>query len=187
MREIVMGKVGNGSMTSSGFSCVCAELDILFNAGSADVAYDSLAFHPPPKCEPHTRIRLLKNIRRWVDSGKEKILFLAGVAGAGKTAIAQTVADAYAGRGVLAASYFTFRGSSSANKITHFIPTMTHQIATSSRKKREIIQKAMEGPSLLHKPLEAQLDRLIIEPYSPSWLRGIFPVTRPDICLISMD
>ncbi|KAF8982583.1 hypothetical protein BDQ17DRAFT_1228099, partial [Cyathus striatus] len=49
----------------------------------------------PPKCHPETRKAVINDIMSWVDSNEpnEKIMWLQGPAGAGKTTIAQTVAE----------------------------------------------------------------------------------------------
>jgi hypothetical protein len=107
-----------------------------------------------------------------------------GPAGAGKSAIAQTVAAACAERKILAASYFFFRGSPSRNTITPLIPTIAHQIATSSPEKRRKLEKIIKDPSILHKALEVQLDKLILKPYRPSFFRRIFSFKRMRYLLI---
>ncbi|KAF8347570.1 hypothetical protein F5887DRAFT_35858 [Amanita rubescens] len=69
--------------------------------------YDSLARYPPPKCHPKTRKKVLKIISDWIDDSypRQRIMWLNGPAGAGKSAIAQTVAERYKDSR-LAASFF---------------------------------------------------------------------------------
>lgn len=56
------------------------------------------------------------------------MLWLSGPAGAGKTAIMQTVAERCDERGVLHANFFYFRADSSRSHTTPFIATLMHQI-----------------------------------------------------------
>jgi len=70
-------------------------------------AYDSQEHDPAPRCLPGTQKEVLEKIRQWVKAGSEgkSILWLHGPAGAGKSAIAQTVAETYTWRSELAASF----------------------------------------------------------------------------------
>ena len=63
-------------------------------------AYDSRERDPAPRCLAGTRKEILKEIETWIEAGHQgkSILWLHGPAGAGKSAIAQTVAETCAGR-----------------------------------------------------------------------------------------
>jgi len=67
----------------------------------------------PQKCHPHTRESVVKSIVDWVKVADKVALFLwlYGPAGAGKTAIAQTIAELLEGLGLLAAAFFFSRNS----------------------------------------------------------------------------
>lgn len=148
---------------------------MLLNATSKEASFDAQARFPPPRCDENTRTALLEHIFRWIDSGEEDILYLDGPAGAGKSAIAQTVAVVCAARKILAGSYFFFQGSPLRNTITHLIPTIAYHIAIftiGNRKKMKRVLK--EDPSVLDKSPEVQLHKLIFEPYELSLLWRIF-------------
>ena len=51
--------------------------------------HDSSARYPPPLCHPNTCQKVLKIITDWID--RHCIMWLNGHAGAGKSAIAQTI------------------------------------------------------------------------------------------------
>ena len=70
---------------------------------NSDERYD------PPKCHPRTRRAVLEKIMGWVkDPNKVAlILWLYGPAGAGKSAIAQTIAELLEEAGLLAAAFFS--------------------------------------------------------------------------------
>jgi len=61
-------------------------------------AYDSQERDLAPRCHPGTRSEILEKVDAWANAGAEGtgILWLHGPAGAGKLAIAQTVAEKYA-------------------------------------------------------------------------------------------
>jgi pantothenate kinase-related protein Tda10 len=70
---------------------------------NSDERYD------PPKCYPHTRRAVLKKIIDWVKDVDKVvlILWLYGPAGAGKSAIAQTIAELLEEAGLLAGASFS--------------------------------------------------------------------------------
>ena len=101
--------------------------------------YDSQERFPAPRCFPGTRGEILEKIEKWVNAGGEgkRVLWLHGPAGAGKSAIAQTVAETCAGRNQLAATFFFARTVAGRNAIKYLFPTVAVQIALSAREKRE--------------------------------------------------
>src|SRR5882762_9618975 len=78
--------------------------------------------YDPPKCRPHTRQAVLKRIMLWVNdpANEFQIMWMFGPAGAGKTAIAQSIADMYFQSGKLAASFFFSRNTSGRDNEARF-------------------------------------------------------------------
>ncbi|KAF9459850.1 hypothetical protein BDZ94DRAFT_984887 [Collybia nuda] len=160
-------------------------LQRLLNAVSTDASFDSQARYPPPRCDENTRRALITHILQWIDSGKEDILFLHGPAGAGKSAIAQTVASACAETQTLAGSYFFFRGSPSRNTMTPLIPTITYDMTSSAPRKRRKVERVVKGnPSILSKSPEFQLHKLILEPHRRSLILRVFWIQKKRRLLI---
>jgi NACHT domain len=92
-------------------------------------------------------------------------LWLYGPAGAGKSAIEQTVAEMCYQTNYLAASFFFSRSVSDRNKKTFLITTIVDQLIVSIPEIREHVGNALySNPSLLTRSLEAQMDALIVEP-----------------------
>ena len=62
---------------------------------SVDALHDSLERSNPPKCHPNTRTAILKDIINWFQDGdsETQALWIHGPAGAGKTAIAHSIAE----------------------------------------------------------------------------------------------
>ena len=110
-------------------------------------AYDSQERHPAPRCLPGTRRQVLERIQTWVDAGGKgkSILWVHGPAGAGKSAIAQTVAEKYAVRGELAATFFFARSAAGRNALKHLFPTIAVQMAFSDPEKRQRLDKILKN------------------------------------------
>ena len=89
----------------------------------------------------------MQKIEQWVKagSGGKGILWLHGPAGAGKSAIAQAVAETCAGRGELAASFFFARTVASRNSLKHLFPTIAVQIALSAPEKRRRLDSILKN------------------------------------------
>jgi len=93
------------------------------------------------------------------------ILWLHGAAGAGKSAIAQSLADMCAERGLLLASFFFSRTDSGRNTITTVVPTLAYQVTIAIPETRPFIEKAIEqNPMIFQLALETQIAQLIIQP-----------------------
>jgi len=103
----------------------------LSNLVSLSAAYDSQERNRAPRCLPGTRRSILDKIDVWVNAGPmgSPILWLHGPAGAGKSTIAQTVAEKCAERYQLAASFLFARTVHGRSTIQHLFPTIAFQIA----------------------------------------------------------
>jgi len=114
---------------------------------SLGATYDSQERSPPPRCLSGTRLEILEKIHAWVKAGSagRRILWLHGPAGAGKSAIAQTVAETYAGRNQLAASFFFARTAAYRNDAKHLFPTVAVQIALSALEKRQRLDEILSS------------------------------------------
>jgi len=128
---------------------------------NSDERYD------PPKCHPHTRRAVLKKIIDWVkDANKVAlILWLYGPAGAGKSAIMQTIADLLEKAGLLAAAFFFSRNAPGRSTKAPLVATLTYQLIISIPEIRARVLKAVEeDPALFSRSIEAQIQALIIKP-----------------------
>jgi hypothetical protein len=128
---------------------------------NSDERYD------PPKCHPHTRRAVLKKIMDWVkDAGKvDMFLWLYGPAGAGKSAIAQTIAELLEEAGLLAAAFFFSRNAAGRDDKTQLVATLVYQLVKSIPEIRAHVLEAVEqDPALFSYSIEAQIHALIIKP-----------------------
>ncbi|RDB30578.1 hypothetical protein Hypma_006986 [Hypsizygus marmoreus] len=152
-------------------------LQRLMQGISGGAAFDSDDRYPPPRCHPHTRKEVVSTIEEWVQSCSARhdgsIFWLYGPAGAGKSAVAQTISESCARHGQLAASFFFSRGNSGRDSMSRLFNTIAFQLAMLSRLWRERINKIVtDDPSVVRKAPAIQLDKLIIGLFSSERLEG---------------
>ena len=88
-----------------------------------------------------------------------------GAAGAGKSAIQQTIAELCYELNLLAASFFFSRSANGRNNKTFLITKIVDQLIESIPEIREHVGIALyNSPSLLTRSLEAQMDALVVKP-----------------------
>ncbi|KAM6493341.1 hypothetical protein JOM56_011475, partial [Amanita muscaria] len=110
-------------------------------------------------CIALPRKYVLSRLRDWFDNPNathRTICWLHGPAGAGKSAIAQTIADEYKeGSG----SFFFYRSDPSRNDGNRLFPTLAWQLAFSIPAIKDFIVHALDKtPHLPRKDVETQLD-----------------------------
>jgi hypothetical protein len=104
------------------------------------------AYGAAPACLEGTRTQLLDDISVWMADPSAKLVYwLTGVAGTGKTTIAQSVAHTAADRKCLAATFFFSRTSGSADRRrpAAVIPTLVYQLANRHNMFRDCICAAI--------------------------------------------
>jgi hypothetical protein len=113
-------------------------------------------------CTKNTRIEILDTIHTWF-SGESPatsktlrtdgnphgpIFWLYGVAGTGKSTIAQTVADYYHQTNQLGASFFCSRSDADCSNIALIFPTIAHQLCSLSsvfKEQRACVRSDAQG------------------------------------------
>jgi hypothetical protein len=83
-------------------------------------------------CLAGTRERLLANIYEWfqnIEPSRERVFWLNGLAGTGKTTVARTIADRAHAQGRLAAAFFFSRNIAATRTPAAIIPTLAYQLA----------------------------------------------------------
>ncbi|KAJ3514412.1 hypothetical protein NMY22_g14737 [Coprinellus aureogranulatus] len=127
-----------------------------------------------PKCHPETTADVQMNILSWItnedqESDGEKLLWLAGPAGTGKTAIAASLADICEQRSLLAATFFFSASSGSPQRRTksHFISTLAYQLIQHNAihgLKEEVLAAINANPIVFGQRLLQQMQVLILNP-----------------------
>ncbi|KAF9480412.1 hypothetical protein BDN70DRAFT_856948 [Pholiota conissans] len=123
----------------------------------------------PPRCHPNTRIEILRFIYAWIiksfSSRREWILWLNGAAGAGKSAIVQSLAEQCALASIAVASFFFFRNDPSRNNVSPFIPTVVYQLLQAIPEVLDTVMRVIErNPLIFDESLESQIQQLIVQP-----------------------
>jgi hypothetical protein len=127
-----------------------------------------------PKCHESTRVAILQEIMRWVKDldTKEFFRWLYGPAGAGKSAIAQSIAELCHEAGLIAASFFFCRTAADRNNTSRLISTIAYQLTITIPEIRQHVSSAIErDPLVFTRSLNAQLEALILRPLS-SFMRS---------------
>ena len=132
-----------------------------------------------------TRESVLGDIMRWVEDPQERHVFwLNGLAGTGKSTIAQTFAKMVANNGTLGASFFCSRDYLDRKELSNIFPTLSYQLACRYPAFRsEIIRAIQRDPSVARNSLISQLEHLIVGPLSSTNLSCVIIVDALDECV----
>lgn len=121
-----------------------------------------------PRCYPGTREEVMKNIVSWIDAiepRKQWILWLSGPAGAGKSAIMQSLTDRFVAECRPMASFFFFRSDQTRNRIRPLIAALVYQIIRTHPDTAQIICTAIDSdPFIFDQSIEYQIQSLIVQP-----------------------
>jgi WD40 repeat protein len=128
-----------------------------------DAGYRSGGREP---CLKGTRVEILHEIEKWAaDKRENPVLWLSGVAGSGKTTVAQSFAERVFAEGRLGASFFCSRGITDRSNIDIIFTTLAFEFATQFHEFRPIIAKVIkDNPKVGHESLAYQLKKIIIDP-----------------------
>ena len=122
-------------------------------------------------CLPGTRTKILELIEQWTtDPQGERIFWLSGMAGTGKSTIARTLAHDLSERKQLGASFFFSRGRGDRGNASKFFTSIAYQLAfwdTENRVLAPLIRKAFDQhPDITKRAKRDQWRYLIQEPLS---------------------
>ncbi|RDW58305.1 hypothetical protein BP5796_12235 [Coleophoma crateriformis] len=144
--------------------------DILLQALpiSTDAWFDSRKREHEPSCFPKTRTDLLNEIQNWFDGeSPQSIFWLNGLAGTGKSTIAQTVAATCSTKKTLGASFFFSRGGEDVGHAEKFVTTIAFQLAKFIPDlKRKICDSISTRSDIATQSLRDQWQDLVLSPLS---------------------
>jgi len=154
-----------------------AGFETLTKATAPSAFYDYGHQFDVPRCHENTRVAVLEKIYDWVDlviEIKAFIMWLYGAAGAGKSAIARTMAEKLHSRQQLLATFFFSRADSARNHIKSVIATLAYNITLSVPESYHIITATIEkDPHIFHRPSAHQFEHLILGPLHQLSLQGV--------------
>jgi hypothetical protein len=138
--------------------------EALRRASVVDAQYNSRHRSCPP-CDPDTRTDILNNIFEWLHGDNDRsICWLYGIAGSGKSAIAQTVSEHIAEKKLAASLFFNQMERDLCVK-EYIIATIAYQLAISiPALKCHICDVITRDEAILRAVFADQLSKLIIEP-----------------------
>ncbi|KAJ7699796.1 hypothetical protein B0H14DRAFT_2417482, partial [Mycena olivaceomarginata] len=129
--------------------------------------YDSAESFPQPRCHPETRTEMLDALYSWAigSDPAPSIFWLHGPAGAGKSAIMQTLCRRLTDSGRLGGSFFFKRGHTTCGNARVLFTTLAYQLALqNSFLKGPISECVQDDPSFTTGSMEKQFQRLIVRP-----------------------
>ena len=106
-----------------------------------------------------------------------------GLAGTGKSTIAQTVAERVFADGQLGASFFCSRDFEDRSNLQFIFPTLAVQLARRYTKFRSnFILLARSDPGIAHESLYNQMNKLIVGPFKKSTISAVIVIDALDEC-----
>ncbi|QRV92662.1 WD repeat-containing protein [Ceratobasidium sp. AG-Ba] len=118
------------------------------------------------ECTENTRVDVLRELHDWAGGATpEKIYWLNGMAGTGKTTVAYSLCKRLEEDKTLAASFFCSRQLPECRNVNKIVPTLAYQLAYYSDPFRHIVSPLLKAdPKMYNKPIVDQFRELIVEP-----------------------
>jgi hypothetical protein len=114
----------------------------------------------------------------------QNVFWLNGLAGTGKSTIAQSFSEAVAADGFLGASFFCSRDYLERRELKKIFPTLAHQLACRYPHFRShIIASIKEDPTIAHTSLISQLENLLVNPLSGEDTSCVIVIDALDECI----
>ena len=123
-------------------------------------------------------------IELWArDFDKPPVYWLNGLAGTGKSTIAQTIAERLFADGRLGASFFCSRDSSDQSNLQLIFPSLAVQLARRYTSFRSIfIPLVQSDPEIAYDSLYDQMNKLIVKPLKKSDISTVIVIDALDEC-----
>ena len=135
-------------------------------------------------CFRGTREAVLNEIESWVrDFEKSPVFWLNGLAGTGKSTIAQTVSERAFADGFLGASFFCSRDFEDRSDLHFIFPTLAFQLAHKySSFRSELLPLLQSNPDIVHESLMNQMEELIVGPLKSADVSTVIVIDALDEC-----
>jgi hypothetical protein len=145
----------------------------------ASAYYDSSI--APTGCLQGTRESIHEQLADWANDGAQGLttLWLSGMAGTGKTAIASTFASSMADEGILGATFFIDRQQAERRDLSRIIQTLAYDLGKHSHAQLQALWAVVRDDPIFDRlPFKKQIRLLIKEPLD---------IVRPDTLVIVID
>jgi len=135
-------------------------------------------------CLRGTRKDVLWEIEHWLISERDqRVFWLNGLAGTGKSTIAQTFAEAAFADGRLGASFFCSRDSTDRSNLQIIFPTLAFQLAYRYPHFREELLQVLKAiPDIGRESLCSQMENLIVGPLKSTRTPTLIIIDALDEC-----
>ena len=135
-------------------------------------------------CLGGTRKDVLSQIDRWfADKKDRRIFWLNGLAGSGKSTIAQTYAETSFADGKLGASFFCSRDFKDRSNLQTIFPTLVFQLAHRYPRFREkLLPVLMTVPDVGRESLCSQMEKLMVGPLKAARVQTLIIIDAIDEC-----
>ena len=135
-------------------------------------------------CLKGTRADVLLQLERWLEDERDhRVFWLNGLAGTGKSTIAQTFAETGFADGKLGASFFCSRDFENRSNLQVIFPTLAYQLAYRYLPFREALLRVLRAkPGIAQDSLCSQVERIIIGPLKASRARTLIIIDALDEC-----
>jgi hypothetical protein len=141
--------------------------------------YDSSV--APTGCLKNTREFIQKELADWANDGAEGLttLWLSGMAGTGKTAIAKTFASSMAEEGILGATFFIDRQQAERRDRSRIVQTLAYDLGKHSHAQLQAVWTVLrDDPTFERLSFKKQAQLLIKEPLD---------IIRPETLVVVID
>ncbi|KAG8720973.1 hypothetical protein FRC09_008694 [Ceratobasidium sp. 395] len=118
------------------------------------------------ECTSNTRVELLEQLRTWAcDDKAQKIYWLNGMAGTGKTTIAYSLCEYLQSVQKLGASFFCSQRLPECRDVNRIVPSISYRLSLFSVPFRHALASVLEDDEdAYNQPLQKQLDVLFAKP-----------------------
>ena len=135
-------------------------------------------------CLGGTRGDILQQLDNWLEDTQGQCVFwLNGLAGTGKSTIAQTFAEITFAEGKLGAGFFCSRSFEDRSNLRAIFPTLAFQLAYQYPLfRKELLKVLRANPGIGHQSLCSQLEKLIVGPFKATQISTLIIIDALDEC-----
>jgi len=135
-------------------------------------------------CLRGTRTDVLLQLERWLgDEQDHRVFWLNGLAGTGKSTIAQTFAEISFADGKLGASFFCSRNFGGRSNLQAIFPTLAFQLAYRYFLfRQQLVQALRANPNIGQETLCSQMESIIVDPLRATRIPTLIIIDALDEC-----
>ena len=165
-------------------TCGQEPADLTLLNGMHHTANAGYLFGDREGCLRGTRTDVLWQIDRWLmNEHDQRVFWLNGLAGTGKSTIAQTFAETSFSDGKLGASFFCSRDFEDRSDIRVIFPTLASQLAYRYPQfRKELLPIVKANPEIGRESLCSQLENLLVGPLKATCISTLIIIDALDEC-----